>query len=183
MWGFLLLLAAAAAIGLMVWNFRRKTREREALSKARFEEMFKNEYRGGQTDVSAAPAVAAPRPAAAVAAGPPPAPGPLLTQSETLVYYLLRTAMPDQVVFAKVPLSSVIGAGGRENATQPPLLDFVVCDRSMRVSAVVELTAADSVKARRLGAAGVRLAFIDVAALPPRNEIRARVLGETPPGA
>lgn len=191
MWGFLFFLAAAAAIALLVWNYQRRTQQREALSQARFEEMVRD-YRGGQTPAKAMPPVVAAKPAAAALnVQPATAPQtPFLTQPETLVYYLLRTAIPDHAIFAKVPLSLVIGASGgragREAEGQQVLLDFVVCDRNMRVAAVVDIGGAgigvsNPDKVERLRSVGVRLTAIDVSALPSRNEIRTRVLGKTPP--
>jgi hypothetical protein len=193
-WGFLFFLAAVAAIGLLAWNYRRKVQQREVLSKARFEEMFKNDYRGAPAPVTGTPALATSKPPAAAPVMPVAARQrtPFLTQPETLVYFLLRTAIPDHAIFAKVPLSLVIGRGGGQPGSRNEsrhlsqhLLDFVVCDRNMHVVAVVEIVdtgnpdsaISGSVKADGLSAAGVRLAAVDASALPPRNEIRARVLG------
>jgi hypothetical protein len=198
-WGFLFFLAAAAGIGLLAWNYRRKVQQREVLSKARFEEMFKNDYRGAPPPVTGTAGLATSKPPAAapVISVAVQQRTPFLTQPETLVYFLLRTAIPDHVIFAKVPLSSVIGPSGRQPGSRNEsrqlsenLLDFVVCDRNMHVVSVVEIgdtgkpdsALSGSVNADCLSAAGVRLAVLDASALPARNEIRARVLGATPSG-
>lgn len=193
MWGVLFFLAAGAAVGLLVWNHHRKMQEREALSKARFEEIFKNERAGAPA--AADPAITAPKPASPALVEPAGASKRLLTQPETLVYFLLRAAMPDHIVFAKVPLPTVTGeAGGpaaQSGARRPaPVLDFVVCDKSMRVTAVVHLAGVagpgavgapgpDAIVAQRhLTAAGVRFTTIDLARMPSRSEVRARILGD-----
>ncbi|MNC85335.1 hypothetical protein D3C83_09260 [compost metagenome] len=69
-------------------------------------------------------------------------------------------------------------------------LDFVVCDKNMRVVAAVELevpggvdaTGAQRFKSDSLKTAGVRLIRINPKALPRRDEIRTLVCGPGAPG-
>ena len=71
------------------------------------------------------------------------------------------------------------------------LLDFVVCDKGMRIIAVVEVyPAVDAVgageqqfRADCLKRAGIRLVRVNPAALPKREEIRALVGGPAPAGS
>ena len=115
-----------------------------------------------------------------------------LGQRETLVYLLLKTGMPDHQIFAGVTLASVISVPGvgfdREQQLRrlsAYLLDFVVCDRNMRIIAVVDMEAPGSAdatgmeryKSDCLTAAGVRLVRINPMSLPPRDAIRGLILG------
>lgn len=200
MWYFLAVMAALMAA--LIWNHRRNAAKREAASKERFREMLK-----------AGPATAAPagEPAAAVASPAVPAaeaaPEPgiayaarphLLSPAEKLIYYLLRTGLPDLEVFAKVPLAAVIEAPGmgydheqqlRRLARQ--VLDFVVCDKGMKIMAGVQLAAvgpeavvAQRIRSECLKSAGIRLVTIDPSALPKRAEVRAFICdGTAVPGA
>jgi hypothetical protein len=122
----------------------------------------------------------------------------VLNPAQTLVYLLLRTGLPDHVVFARVALASILEAGPGlsgfardEQARRLAALtvDFVVADRNMRPLAVVELAAddqgsvaqTDRASARtRLAAAGVRYVELDTRALPRKDGIRVAVLGDAP---
>jgi len=113
-----------------------------------------------------------------------------LSHSETLVYFLLRTGVPGHEVFARASLASVIadlppaawsatGAAGNKHE-----LDFVVCDRRMRIVAAVQVEGrlAEPERTRvaqSLAAAGIRLVMLDLRALPKRDELGALVLGAT----
>ena len=194
--GYLYLLAVAAGIVFVVWSFRKKAAEREAASKKRFGQIF-----GGKAPApppTEPPATAVPvagvnaereAPAAVTAVSPRER---FLGQAETLVYLLLKAGLPDHGIFANVALASVISARGTgyEHEQQSRRLaqyqlDFVVCDRNMRVVAAVEVEATsnpDAAGARRfkndcLKAAGIRLVRINPAAPPRRDEIRALIDG------
>lgn len=202
MWYFLAVMAALMAA--LVWNHRRNAAKREAASRERFREMLK---------AGTAPAAPAGEPAAAVAspalpateAAPEAGPGiayaarpHLLSPPEKLIYYLLRTGLPDLEVFAKVPLAAVIDAPGRGYDHEQQLrrlarqvLDFVVCDKAMKIMAGVQLTAvgpeavvAQRIRSECLKSAGIRLVTIDPSTLPKRAEVRAFICGSTAvPGA
>lgn len=185
------------AIGGIVWVFlreyRKKTMQWEAASKERFDQIFAEQaVRPAavmpEARAPAAPAVTALKPAIA----PAVVAERFLGQPETLVYFLLRTGLPDHAVFAKVPLDSVLAAPGAASAggvvqrMAQQRLDFVVCDRNMHVAAVVQLRApgAPDVGVQSHGAleslrkAGVRVIEIDAAHTPRRDTIRQVVLGQ-----
>jgi len=196
-WFLLFLLILAAVIGYFVWDFRRKTAAREAAASKRFAEMMR----------APAPAPAHPEPSPATAPAPQelaaakvpgvaatrPATERFLGQAQTLFYYLLKTGVPEMEVFANVSLASVVGAPGSVSEREQQLrrlaqyqLDFVVCDKSMRVIAAVEMESAGSAeaagtqrfKADCLKEAGIRLVRVSPAAPPRREQIRSLVRGE-----
>ena len=157
-------------------------------------------------EIGAAPAgrietAAALTPRAELASDGPPLYAPrerVLNPAQTLAFLLLKTGLPDHVVFARVTLASILEAGPGlsgfardEQARRLAALtvDFVIADRNMRPLAVVELAAADQgsvaqtdrASARtRLVAAGVRYVELDARALPRKDGIRAAVLGDAP---
>ena len=201
---YLFLLFAAGGIGFVVWYSRKKFAEREAASKARLERLLRApaqpaapaELAPTRTAASPSASVAVPTPAKAPAAMP--ARERFLGQAETLLYYLLKTGLPGYEVFAYVSLASVIGASGSGHEREQQLrrlaqyrLDFVVCDKSMRIIAVVELDTAvaamgageQQFKADCLKRAGIRLVRVNPAALPKREQIRALVGGQAPAGS
>lgn len=117
----------------------------------------------------------------------------LLTPAHTLLYYLLKTGLPEHHVFAHVTLRSLLepraGASAYARNEQTRRLswhaiDFVVCDRNLRPIAAVELSdAADQQDSRRLRkswieSAGLRYLELDAKALPRKEGMRALVLNE-----
>jgi hypothetical protein len=185
------------AIGGIVWVFvreyRSKTAKWEAASKDRLDRILMEQ--------AARPAPLAERPAPSPAAPPAgsgePAAAPFraaerfLGQAETLVYYLLRAGMPEYAIFAKVPLESILAAPGAGSVGGQPWqrmaqhrLDFVVCDRSMRVAAVIALLDPRAAgkggpsrsNVESLRAAGIRVVELNPADLPRREGIRKLVL-------
>lgn len=202
---FLFFVAIVVSASIFVWDFRRKAVAREAASKKRFEEMFMARQPAGTAPAAPATEVAAsvaPVHAVIPAAKPPvPAAAPVqrfLGPAETLVYRLLRASIPDHEVFANVTLASVIGQSGAGYDREQQLrrlaqhrLDFVVCDKSMRVLAVVEVESAGGVqvggdqsfKADSLKAAGIVQVRLNPKALPRREDLRAMVCGGNPAGA
>ena len=214
LWLFFLLICLAV-IAYFVWDFRKKADAREAASKQRFEELLREQASGGARPVSpAAPAAApasraapaAPAAAAVSAAASAPAAASVpataaaatrerfLGQHETLLYLLLKTGLPDHEIFANVSLASVtaLPAGGAEREQQlrrlaPYQLDFVVCDKNMRIVAAVDLETAGGAdaagihqfKADYLRRAGIRLVRVNPAAMPRRDQVRGLVVGGT----
>lgn len=189
---YLFLLAAGAGIVYAVWSFRKKLAAREAASKARFERMLgpqRSHAAPSAESLSAAtstaePAAAAKAPSATVVPGPRER---FLGQPATLIYYLMKAGMPEYEIFANVPLAAAVGVPGSGPEREQLLrrlsqyqLDFVVCDKSMRIVAAVEMetvAGADAAGARQFKAdclkqAGVRLVRLDPAALPRRDQIR-----------
>jgi hypothetical protein len=202
---FLVMVAALAVMGYAVWNFQKKTAARETAAQQRFAELLREQAsssgRPASTPAPAAPdAAPAPNPASHPAPAAPPAPAAaavaarvrFLGQHETLLYLLLKTGLPDHEIFANVSLASVIAlpvpGGEREQQLRrlaPYQLDFVVCDKNMRVVATVDLETAGGAdaagiqqfKADYLKRAGIRLVRVNPAAMPRRDQVRALVVG------
>jgi hypothetical protein len=200
------LLVCVAVIAYFVWDFRKKADAREAASKQRFEELLREQTSGSARPAPpAAPAAApasraapaAPAAAAVSAAASVPATAAaaarerFLGQHETLLYLLLKTGLPDHEIFANVSLASVTAfpAGGAEREQQlrrlaPYQLDFVVCDKNMRIVAAVDLETAGGAdaagiqqfKADYLKRAGIRLVRVNPAAMPRRDQVRGLVV-------
>jgi len=194
---FLFLLAVAGGVGFSVWNYRRKAAATKAAGEARFEQIFKAKAAAGAASdlpvVSPSESATRAAPMAQAAALISPPRERFLGQSETLIYYLLKTGVPDHEVFANATLASVVGTpvNGRDREQQVRRLsqyqlDFVICDKSMRVVAVVDVepaagaaTAGDqSFKSDVLRQAGIRVVRINPAAPPRRERIRAVISGE-----
>lgn len=185
----LILLVAVGAVGVLIWDFRRKAVAREAASKKRFDDMFV--ARPASTPPpdappAAAPPSGAPPQAKAPAAGvTPTAKDRFLGPRETLLYRLLKAGIPDHEIFANVGLASVVGGRTEQEARRLAQyrLDFVVCDKSMRVVAAVEIEPAAGTQwvgeqrfvAESLKTAGISLVRLNPAALPRREEVRALV--------
>jgi len=188
----LFLVATGGVIAYFVSNYRKKVAEREAASKKRFEEMFLAQGKSAPPpDMPPAPAPSAGAPPIAkmppVAVATLPARERFLDQRETLLYRLLKVGIPDHEIFANVSLASV--AGGKNEQELRRLaqyqLDFVVCDKDMRVVAAVEFEPAGGTqvlgdqhfKVECLKAASINLVRINPAALPRRDQIRKLVCG------
>jgi len=199
---YLFLLAVAGGIVFAIWNYRRKSAASKAASEARFEQVLKGRTQTPASPQPSSPAAAPARessaPAeapAATAATPPAATQRFLGQAESLLYYLLKAGLPGFEVFAGVSLARVLGVpgDGRDREQQVRRLsqyqlDFVICDKSMRVVAVVDVesaagagTAGDQrFKSDILMQAGIRVVRVNPAALPRREQIRALISGEPP---
>ena len=189
-WLYLVLvLAPVLAIGYIVWNYQRKTASRNAERADRLRALVGAGRLDGATELPQT----RPPPAAAVPGVPFALRKRVLTPPQTLLYYLLRTGLPEHVVFAQVPLASVLEPDARlagfardEQARKllEHVLDFVIADKSLRpLSAVVlrdgagRSTNAESVQpAGWLKAAGMKYVELDSAALPRKDAIRALVL-------
>jgi hypothetical protein len=199
-WYLLFFAAVVIVTGVFVWDYRRKAARRASVSRERYAQMLKADPPA--TTGAALPAPAAPvaQPQlASVTEAPPDAPAVayaarerLLDQPEKLIYLLLKTGLPDHEIFSKVPLTAVIEAPGTGYDREQQLrrlarqvVDFVVCDRGMKIVAAVQLAAVgpDAVIAQRirsecLKSAGVRLVTIEPGALPKRSEVRAFICGD-----
>jgi hypothetical protein len=201
----LLLLLPVAAVGYLVWDHRRKKASREAVSAGRMEELLGVAAHAPPVEPSSAPRTAAPetpavRTAGASAQSNVTAPASyllrtrLLTPPQTLLYYLLKTGLPDHAIFAQMPVAAVLEAGAglaayaREEQARifaRHVIDFVIADKSTRPVAVVKLTAGGDTQNAALvlmrswfAAAGVRYVELDSTALPRREAVRAVVLGD-----
>lgn len=197
MWfGYLLLaLLPIAAVAYIVWDHRRKVAQRVAASAGRMEELLGVAVHAPRAEPAETAAVA---PAAAAEAAKPVMPyvlrDRLLTPPQTLLYYLLKTGLPDYAVFAQMSVASVlesaatVAAYAREEQTRifaRHIVDFVITDKSTHPVAVIKLTqsgeqqqAALSSMRTWFAAAGVRYVEIDAAELPRKEAVRALVLGD-----
>jgi intracellular sulfur oxidation DsrE/DsrF family protein len=199
------MVAAVAIMGYAVWNFQKKTAAREAAAQQRFAELMRGQgSASGQPASAPAPTASAIAPVPvshAVPAAPAAAPAAaaaavtarerFLGQHETLLYLLLKTGLPDHEIFANVSLAAIVAlpASGGEREQQlrrlaPYQLDFVVCDKSMRVIAAVDIETAGGAdaagiqqfKADYLKRAGIRLVRVNPAAMPKRDQVRTLVV-------
>lgn len=200
-WFLLFVVVGGAIFAVLAWDYRKKAAAREAESQKRFAIMMRAQTAAARTpepSAAAVPVPGAPAPAKpSTAAAPAPVRDRFLGQRETLLYYLLRAGVPDHEVFPNVPLASVVAVPGTGVEREQQLrrlaqyhLDFVVCDKSMRIVAAVEVEPAAGAGAageRRfvadtLNAAGIRIVRVNPAAPPRRDQVRALVCGAGPSG-
>lgn len=114
-----------------------------------------------------------------------------LGDRERVVYFTLRLALPEYVVLAQVAISQLISVKGKgiqaiRNKISPLVADFVVCDKSFQVLAVIELDGnshdhprrqrADQNKEKALTGAGLKLLRWNTKLLPSKDEMREAVL-------
>lgn len=216
---FLLWLSPFVVIGVVIWNFRRKVAAREAESEERFK-AFLNDAVTGESAETVKPAstppppsvrqpgTAAIRPAsttltdtassknAGVSSVQPAERAAVrervLAPPQALLYYLLRSGLPDHEVLAQVAAGSLFDAGlrgsfeseARQKRLAGVVLDFVVCDKSFKAVAAVQCGARaageDAPLAYARGcceSAGLRWVELAPDALPRREGVRAAILG------
>ena len=107
-------------------------------------------------------------------AAKPPAGPPYLDHRHRVVYFWLKTGLPKHEIIPRGSLRRVVG---REQADKDMLLDFVICDASLAVMAVVDLdrgpdsAAAVRFKKALLETAGVRYACWPAEALPDKSTL------------
>ncbi len=186
---YLLMLVPVFAVVYFIWAYQKRAFDRAGASRERFEKLL-----GVGQPATAQREPAEPAAGIAGAAPTPIARERFLTRPEALLYYLLKAGAPGHEVFAHVALASVVGVAQGSAAPEREQqlrrlslyqLDFVVCDKNMRVVAAVELESAQAAaaaglqrfKADCLKAAGIRLVRVNPAALPRRDAVRALVLG------
>jgi len=114
-----------------------------------------------------------------------------LSAPEQVLYFRLRTALPDHIVLAQVGLSRFLGVKrGNDfhawnNRINRMSVDFLVCNKDASVVAAIELddashrnpdrVSADQKKDKALGAAGVPLLRWHVNSMPDESAIRIEV--------
>jgi hypothetical protein len=191
----LLLLIPIFAVAYIVWDYRRKTAQRDAANAERLHDVIgaatqvpRPQNSGGGLETARDPAsivsyVGRER---------------LLTPPQTLLYYLLRSGLPDHVVFPLVTLASVLDTApavaehARREMTRrlaDQVVDFVITDKRMRPLTVLKLIGPDYLARNELSStkrwvveAGLRYVEVDSRQLPRKEAIREVVLGEAPAG-
>ncbi len=179
-----LLLISPFIAGYIIYRvYQKKNAEREAASSKRFDEIF------GGAAKTPPPAAPAPVPVTARTA---PAPAPVtpiasawaakekfLEPQGKLLYYLLKSGLPDHEVFAQVALAAVVASAQPPRKPPESTIDFVVCDKQMKPVAAIRVSAVNSLDAagEAVKAAGIRWVRIAPDALPQRGDIRTLVLG------
>jgi hypothetical protein len=191
----MLALLPIAAVAYIIWDHRRKAAEREAVSAGRMEELLGVAAHAAQTERAQAEAPAAEQHSeSSVPSATFVLRERFLTPPQTLLYYLLKTGVPEYLVAAHVPIASLLdpaphlAAYAREEQARMfarHIVDFVILDKSTRPFAVVNLIShaegfrASSTQMKTwLSAAGLRYIELDPAALPRKDAVRALVLGE-----
>lgn len=147
---------------------------------------------------------AAPRGAAAAdgdrldtLAGWPPEPTRIMRPPERIAYSTLRMALPGYLILAQVPVSRFIAVPKRNSHVEwmrrigSQCVDFLICDVSSKVIAVVEvmppseqLTERVKVRserlARTLGAAGIKVHVWHEERLPSIESARMKIVPDAP---
>jgi len=198
---YLLVLAPFIAIPILWWSYRNKVRQQESESGARWER-FASAAKADGLDGATAAAAKVPVSAAGMVAAAAAATTPqfarrarTLDAVQTVLYYLLKNALPDHEVMPQLTLARVLDvpadvAGAEREQRLRGLaqhaVDFVVCSKTMQVVAVIDLldqappaalTSATDFKSRCLAQAGIRHVRLTRTALPKRDAVRALVLG------
>lgn len=193
--GQLLLLALAVVlagvVSFLVWSYRKKMAHKAAASQERYAQLFA----ASQSGAAAGQRVAS----GSTAAGPRLADKPgfsgkerLLGKAETLLFYVLRAGLPGHEIFTRLTLEAVVdtppGLQGYERELirrrlAQHCLDFVVCDKTMKIVAAVEFeaeTEAAAYKSACLESAGIRHVRISASAIPRREDMHLLVYGRHP---
>jgi uncharacterized protein DUF2726 len=194
-WWVLVPLVPIGAVAFVVWAYRKKAVTQARASSERFQQIFgasvPGATRAGAIASNGTAARRQPVPGAASTSLTPKA--RLLSDAETLLFYVLKTGLPDHETFAHVSLAAVIDVGaalpGNERERQRRRLsqhhlDFVVCDKNLKPVAVLEIeqdlatSAVAQFKAESVKASGIKYLRISPAAIPQRHELRALIYGD-----
>jgi len=189
---YLLALVPFALLGYVLWSYQRKAAEKEAARQERLALLMVESQRAaspGEVVPGGAPAPKAePQRQGSVWA----ARERFLSQAEAVVYYLLKSALRrDHEIYVHVALSAVVTVGAaitgfereqRQRRLAQQELNFVVCDKDLRIVAAFELNQEGAapdreLKVESLKAAGIRLIQLDPTSLPRRDGIRALIYG------
>lgn len=187
---YLVALVPFALLGYVLWAYHHKAAEKEAARQERLALLMVESQRNASL-AEAEPGAARATKAERARQGPAwAARERFLSQAEAVVYYLLKSALRrDHEIYVHVALAAVVTVGEtipgfereqrlRRLAQQE--LNFVICDKTLRVVAAIDLnpegTAPDrELKAECLKSAGIRLIQLDATALPRRDAIRALI--------
>ena len=188
-------LVLIVVIAVLVWNYRRQTAAREAASAERMKAFLEQ--------ARAAPGRAADAPVAAVepvtrSVRQPDIEGftartPLLNTEHLAFFHLLKSALPEHEIFARVSLAAFVRPAenltgfareAQERRLADATTDFLVCDQAAQPVAAVQ-NGVRSGKAAQTAAfaaacvvsTGVRWVEISPQVAVQREEIRRQVLG------
>lgn len=120
-----------------------------------------------------------------------PKPRRPLTANEQPMYFRLREALPDHIVLAQVSFSALLWAKDQRvrNTFNRKVADFVICDLTFRVVAVVELDdkshegREEYDQARDALLQKARLRVLRYPRIPDVDRVRNDILGLPPTGA
>lgn len=190
-----------ALIAWVIRSYGKKQQQRGAERNRQFEALLaelKNSRASREAGLAPAPA-----PQASLAVGEREATRPdyckkerLLPQAETLLYYVLRTGLPEHEIFANLTLADIIDVepavrgyerGQKARTLAQQRLDFVICTKQLEVVAAVVLDKSampDRVHTGNprfaeacLATAGIRVVRIDPAAPPRHHQVRDLIYG------
>jgi Protein of unknown function (DUF2726) len=188
-----------AMIAGVIWFYKKKQQKRDSEHARKFG-AFLAEARLNP-DSPGGTALGSGGQAAPVAANATPLPEfckkqRLLPQAEALLYYVLRTGLPEHEIFANLTLADLIdiepavrGYDREQKARRlaQQRLDFVICTKQLEVVAAVLLDKSavpDAMQAANarfaeacLRSAGIRLVRINPAAPPRHHQVRGLVYG------
>jgi hypothetical protein len=192
---WLLGLVLVGAVGVIIWAYRRKSAQHAAEREERLSTLYSvSREPAGDSTAPQAPAAAVPAPTRPAPVADVPLPyrsrSRITTQPQAVLYYLLKSALPDHEIFVHLNLAGVIEVAPqatgaerdeRRRAISQLTVDCAVCDKTMGVVVAIDLvplgTADVTFKSRCLEAAGVRYLQIDPVRLPRRGSVRELVLG------
>jgi len=192
---YLLVLAPFVAIPILWWNYRRKIALRESSSRARWTQMVHAPASEGSGISASELAVASPGPTRSVTtvAARCVRRERVLDPMETLVFRLLKTALPEFEIMPHMALSQILvgppaaaeGGGTHAQAIARLFVDCLICDKNMQPIAAIDLAPpggttlpipAESSKGRYLQDAGIRYLRWPRNGIPNRHSVRELVL-------
>ena len=194
----MLALLPIAAVAYIIWDHRRKVAQREAQAAGRMQELLGVALHTPTARAADADAATVAAPQAPAEPRAPTATFGLrerfLSPPQTLLYYLLKTGLPDYIVLAQVPVASLLdpaptlAAYAREEQARMfarHIVDFAILDKSTRPLAAISLVhPADGPRVSSaqmqawFSAAGLRHVELDQSALPRKEAVRSLVLGD-----
>jgi hypothetical protein len=194
------LLLVVVIIAVFVWNYRRQTAAREAASAERMKAFVEQARAAAGSELPAAAAKTATTPVTAQGAKPPlplvsgfKARTQWLSSEQRALFALLKSGLSGYEVFAQVSLATFIQPAdnltgfareAQERRLTDAVVDFLVCDGSMKAVAAVQCGPRSGKAAETAAFAaacvlstGIRWVEMAPRALPRVEEIKQQVLG------